>query len=189
MLDFPNKKYNVIYADPPWCIGTIEMDKWKSPLSDKYPTMSDDELIKLPVKEITNDNSALFLWTTHSMIPTALNLMEKWGFKYYCIITWDKGSGWCQHGFNKRTELLLFGYKGKITEVIKQEGKFISTMITENKTTHSRKPHRVYAMIENSTIKPRIELFARHKREGWDTWGNEVPKDMQKILEVQDGSK
>jgi len=182
MIPFPNKKYDVIYADPPWNIGTIELDKWKSPLSDKYPTMSDDELINLPIKEISNEDCALFMWTTHSMIPTALVLMEKWGFKYYCIITWDKGSGWCQHGFNKRTELLLFGYKGKITKVIKQEGKFFPTIITENKTTHSRKPHRVYAIIENSTTGQRIELFARNKRQGWDTWGNEIIKEEQTLI-------
>ena len=181
-MDLPNKKYQVIYADPPWNIGSIELDKWESPLSDKYPTMTDDEIRELPIKEISAENCGLFMWTTHTKLPFSLELLELWGFKYYCIITWDKGSGWSQHGFHKRTEFIVFGYKGKITEIINQQGQFIPTMIKENSSIHSRKPHQVYSIIERSTNEPRIELFARFKRQGWDSWGNQVPTEEQKVL-------
>ena len=177
-----NKKYKTIYVDPAWKIGSIILDKWKSPLSDKYPTMTDEEIESLPIKELADNDCCLFLWVTHTKLPSGLKLMRMWGFKYYCIITWDKGSGWCQHGFNKRTELLLVGYKGKITNVISQSGKFIPTLVSEKKSIHSKKPKRLYGLLLNHTAEPRIELFARQKIEGFDVWGNEDIKETQNIL-------
>ena len=176
------KKYKTIYADPAWQIGSIELDKWQSPLSDKYITMTDEEIQALPIKDLADIDCGLFLWVTHTKLPVGLKLMENWGFKYYCIITWDKGNGWSQHGFHKRTELLLFGYKGKISNVINQEGNFIPTIITEKKSIHSRKPKRLYGLLLNNTAEPRIELFARQRIDGFDVWGNEAPNHTQAVL-------
>ena len=111
---FPVGKYSVIYADPPWPVGSITMDKWESPIDDKYPVMSIEDIIELPVQELAADDCALFMWTTHTFLPDALNIIKEWGFKYFCCITWNKGSGWTQNGFHKMTELLLYAYKGKM---------------------------------------------------------------------------
>jgi site-specific DNA-methyltransferase (adenine-specific) len=172
------KVYKTIYADPPWNIGSIVLDKgkWTSPLSDKYPTMSLTEIKNLSVVNLADEKCSLFLWCTHTSLPWALEVMTAWGFKYYCVITWDKGSGWSQHGFHKRTEMLLFGYRGGIN--LNQRGEFIPTLLTEKKTTHSTKPIIARTFIESNAPAPRIELFARRKLEGWDCWGNEVVSDI-----------
>ena len=170
---FPKGKYSVIYADPPWDIGSQVLDKWGSPLEDKYPTMSLEELKNLGIQELSGEDCVCFLWVTLTTLPNGLELLDSWGFKYHICITWDKGSGWSSTGFHRRTELCLVGYKGKITNVIKQEGEYIPTLIVEQKTTHSTKPNKMYELIENRTIGTKIELFARNKRQSWDSWGNE----------------
>jgi len=168
----PEGKYAVIYADPPWPVGSMVMDKWESPIEEKYPTMSIEEIKQLPIKELAAEQCSLFLWTTHTFLPDALKLIEEWGFKYFCCITWDKGNGWTQNGFHKRTEFLLYAYKGGIN--VNQYGDAIPTLIFEQKTYHSKKPDIIRDMIKNKTPEPRIELFARGYYDGWEVWGNEV---------------
>jgi len=166
------KKYHVIYADPPWPVGSIIVDKWESPIEDKYPTMSIENIKTLPIANLAAEQCSLFLWTTHTFLPDALDVMKIWGFKYFCLITWDKGNGWTQNGFHKKTELLLYGYKGKIN--IEQYGDAIPTLISETKEQHSKKPDKIRKLIEVKTIGNRLELFARETYEGWDSWGNEI---------------
>jgi len=168
----PEGKYSVIYADPPWPVGSMVLDKWESPIDDKYPTMSIDEIAELPVADIAAEECSLFLWTTHTFLQDALEIMEKWGFKYFCCITWHKHGGWTQNGFHKSTEFLLFGYQGRMNVI--QHGGAIPTLISEKKGKHSKKPDSIRHIIEAKTPKPRIELFARESHDGWVVWGDEV---------------
>lgn len=172
------KKYQTIYADPPWKLSSMSSVAYKcdNPLETKYKTMSLNELKLLPVENLMDDNCSLFLWCTHSTLPDALELMVDYGFKYHCVITWDKMSGFSLWGFHRRTEMLLYGYRGKIN--LNQKGKYIPTIFTEKKTRHSQKPIIAYQWMESNTPEPRIELFARTKRDGWDCWGNEVDSDI-----------
>lgn len=174
VIELPKDKYNVIYADPPWDIGSFVLDKWESPLEDKYPTMSSDELKRMDIPNLCADDCVLFMWSTLTTIPQALELLNTWGFRYHILITWDKGNGWSSTGFHRRTEVILVGYKGKITNVITQSGKFIPTIITEQKREHSKKPEVMYNLLLSNTTGKRIELFAREKRDGFDVYGNEV---------------
>jgi N6-adenosine-specific RNA methylase IME4 len=171
----PDGKYNVIYADPPWDIGTIELqEKWElQPLSDKYKTMSLEEIKELDIEKLTNDDCSLFLWTTHTFLEKAFEVIKSWGFKYHCCITWDKGNGWSSCGFHRRTEFCLYAYKGKMN--VNQEGDFIPTLIVEKKGKHSKKPKVMRDWIISNSPKPRIELFARDKIDKeFDVWGDEV---------------
>lgn len=168
----PDEKYSVIYADPAWPVGSIVMDKWESPIDDKYPTMSIEDIKNLPIKDLTAEDCSLFIWTTHSFLPDCLDIIKEWGFKYFCTITWNKGSGWTQNGFHKMTEFLLFGYKGKMN--IDQYGKAIPTLISENKGIHSKKPDSIRDLIKDKTPVGRLELFARDEYDGWTVWGNEI---------------
>lgn len=170
----PKGKYSVFYADPPWPVDSMILEKWKSPLADKYPTMTIEEINNLGLKlsEHIADNCSLFLWTTHTYLKEAFDVIEAWGFKYHCCITWDKGSGWSLCGFHRRTEFCLYAYKGKIN--ITQTGKYIPTLISESKREHSEKPEIMYKLIEGHTPSPRLELFARKKRDGWIPWGNQI---------------
>lgn len=168
----PEGKYSVIYADPAWPVESIVMDKWESPIDDKYPTMSIQDIKNLPIKDLTADDCSLFIWTTHSFLPDALEIIKEWEFKYFCIITWNKGSGWTQFGFHKMTEFLLYAYKGKMN--VDQYGKAIPTLISENKTYHSKKPDSIRELIKEKTPSGRLELFARDRFDGWTPWGNEI---------------
>ncbi len=170
--ELPSGKYNVIYIDPPWPVESIVMEKWETPIEDKYSTMTLEEIAALPIAKLAHDTCSLFLWTTHAFLPSAFELIKNWGFTYFCCITWDKGGGWTQNGFHKRTEFLLYSYRGGIN--IDQYGNAIPTMIQEKKTVHSKKPDSIRELITSKTPEPRIELFARQKSDGWSVWGNEV---------------
>ena len=160
--------------DPPWNIGSIVLEKWESPVEDKYPTLTLEELKELKVENLSADDCVCFLWSTLSTLPAALELLADWGFKYHITLTWDKGGGWSACGFHRRTELVLVGYKGKLSNVIKQEGEYIPTVFYEAKTTHSTKPEILWEYLKKRTNGKIIELFQRKKRLGVDGWGNEV---------------
>ena len=107
MIPFPNKKYQIIYADPPWEISNHKWDKWESIITEKYPLMKFKDILSLPVNLISDNNCGLFLWTTHTYLEKAFEVIKKWGFKYHCCITWDKCGGWCLEGIYRRTEFCL----------------------------------------------------------------------------------
>lgn len=132
-----------------------------------------EEIKNMPVQDIADENSVLFLWTIQSYLPKAFSVMENWGFKYQRVITWDKKNGMCLFGFHNRTEFLLFGYRGKIE--MYPHRKAVPTMfqISSKTLRHSEKPSEIRKAIEVFGDK-RIELFARQRVEGWDCWGNEV---------------
>ena len=170
-MDFPNKKYNIIYADPPWKIKKIKRKSRPNQIKMDYPVMELKDIKNLPVKNISKDNSVLFLWTIQKYLKDSFDVMKQWGFKYQRTITWDKGNGMCLFGFHHRTEFLLFGYKGKLEMYPKRKN--FPTLINAKSKYHSSKPQ-----IFRELIKPfgdkKIELFAREKTEGWDVWGNQV---------------
>jgi N6-adenosine-specific RNA methylase IME4 len=173
------KKYQIIYADPPWPVKKIiRKVRPNQKESLDYPTMSLEAIKGLKVNDIADDNSVLFLWTTHAFLPEAFNVMSSWGFKYQRMITWDKNNGMCLFGFHHRTEFLLFGYKGKIEMYPRR--KAFPTLVMAKSERHSEKPQ-----IFRDLIAPfgttKIELFARQKTEGWDVWGNEIKNDVDII--------
>ena len=168
-----DNKYNIIYADPPWQMKKIERKVRPNQKGFDYPTMKLEDIKKLPINQLTDDNCVLFLWTTQSYLPKAFDVMESWGFKYQRVLTWDKMNGMCLFGFHNRTEFLLFGYKGKLPMYPKR--KTIPTMLrfSSKKLRHSEKPKEIRKLIEVFG-KNKIELFARQYADGWDCWGNEV---------------
>lgn len=186
MIPFPNKKYQVIYADPPW--NESGGGKIKRGADRHYPLMKTKEIASLPVSEITDDNCHIYLWVTNNFLQDGLEVMRAWGFKYITKITWIKGqviengvlkldnAGLGQY-FRGQDEVCLFGRKGMIPYATKegkrQQG---NTVIISPRRKHSQKPIEMRAMIErvSANAETRIELFAREKIDGWDFWGNEV---------------
>lgn len=171
------KKYNVIYADPPWryqdkgCSGSAE---------NHYNTMSINDICNLPIKKIADKNAVLFMWVTYPMLPEGLKLIEAWGFKYKTIgFQWIKTNKKNRNTFffglgrwtRGNTECYLIATKGKISRV----NSSISQLIVEPIQHHSKKPDVVRGkIVELVGDLPRIELFARNQSDGWDVWGNEV---------------
>jgi len=171
MINFPQKKYRVIWADPPWDVKKIRRKVRPNQVAMDYLTMSLEEIKSLPVQDLADENCVLFLWTTHAYLPYAFEIMEAWGFRYQRTITWDKSNGMCLFGFHHRTEFCLFGYKGKLEMYPKR--KTIPTIWTEKSPRHSQKPLLLQRRTEVFG-RPRIELFARRSLDGWDVWGLEV---------------
>ena len=178
-VDFPKKKYNVIYADPPWAYD--ESGTGKRVVHSKYPTMSISNIKRLPVQDITDDNCLLFLWVTFPRLQEGLEVINAWGFRYYGLFkNWIKINKksdslfWGMGYYSRQNpEILLIGLKGKIPPQVRDEHSVLKSRIRE----HSRKPDQAREQIARVTGNlPRIELFARQKVEGWDVWGNETDK-------------
>ncbi len=143
----------------------------KSGAAHKYPTLSLEEIKNLPVKDICEKNCVLFLWATVPLLPEALEVLSAWGFEYKTAIFWKKimflGMG---YWFRGQVEILLMGIKGKVKAFHIQKPNFIQAKVGK----HSEKPNEVYELLDEVPLNPRIELFARKVKEGWDAWGNEV---------------
>lgn len=180
------KKYKTIVVDPPWKYGKWGKGSTKCALSGKpqnietplpYDYLTIEEIKNLPVKRYADDNCELYLWTTQRYLPYAFDVINAWGFKYCQTLTWcKKPMGTGQGGvYCPTTEFLLLARVGKMPKV-----KRIDTTWWEVKRTmkHSKKPEFFQDIIETVTYPPRLELFARRKRIGWDVWGNEVESDI-----------
>lgn len=168
MIKFPDKKYNIIYADPAW--NEVGGGKIKRGADKHYQLMKTDEIKKLPVANLADDTCWLFLWVTNNFLKDGLDVMECWGFKYVTNLVWAKNTIGLGYYFRGQHELCLFGKKGQMKPNSRSE----STLVTAKKDKHSKKPDEFYRKIESVCDGNKIELFARTKREGWDAWGNEV---------------
>ena len=174
-MNLPNKKYNTIVIDPPWNINSVSNTshlQFKFSDSLPYSVMSDNELRSFPLNDFAEDDCQLFLWVTHSTLLFGLELLKIWGFKYHCLITWDKMQGVTICGVCRKTELVLYAYKGH--QILKLKGVSLPTVFRENRAGHSVKPKLFYELLLKSTPEPRIDIFARKKHYGFDAWGNQV---------------
>lgn len=182
------KKYNTIYADPPWQFqnrtGKIAPENKKLM---RYETMTLEEIKALPVGNIAGDKSHLYLWVPNALLPAGLEVMKAWGFEYKSNLVWEKvrkdgGPDGRGVGFYFRnvTELLLFGIKKKSAPnrtlaPARSQVNILRTM----KREHSRKPDEMISIIESCSQEPRIELFARGVRPGWEMWGKQASADYE----------
>ena len=164
--------YNCILIDPPWpqrMSNPYKNSKQKRPPKLPYKTMALEEIADLPVGTLGGDGSHLWLWTTNQFLRDGFDLMECWGFKYLAPVHWIKPSG-LGNWFVTRTQTLLFGYKSPCKF---GPGRYSPNIIEAVPPRHSQKPEVSFELIESISSGPRIELFARAKREGWDSWGDE----------------
>lgn len=175
------RRFGTILADPPWQFQnrTGKVAPEHKRLS-RYPTMTLEEICRLPVERIAADPSHLYLWVPNALLPEGLEVMRRWGFRYVSNIVWHKvrkdgGSDGRGVGFYFRnvTELLLFGVRGKNARTL-APGRSQVNMIQSRKREHSRKPDEQYDIIEKCSYKKRIELFSRGARRGWEVWGNQA---------------
>jgi N6-adenosine-specific RNA methylase IME4 len=202
-----NKKYNIIYADPAWDMGYVKGGLTAGSVKGgevlPYQTMTDEEIMAMPIRDITEDNAFLFLWVTDNRIPKIADFMKAWGFNYNSLaFVWNK--------ITKRTEALegqinlfndypddkvrttltpftrrsceycFLGTKGKTRELIKDHYVLQYVAWASRTRKHSVKPNEV----RNRIVKlcgdlPRIELFARQNFNGWDAWGNQVQESVE----------
>ncbi|MCL5677410.1 MAG: MT-A70 family methyltransferase [Firmicutes bacterium] len=174
------ERFGTILADPPWLFnnrtGKVAPEHKRL---HRYPTMTLEEIMELPIPQITLPQSHLYLWVPNALIAEGLEVMKRWGFVYKTNIVWykiRKDGGPDRRGvgfyFRNVTEVVLFGVRGSLRTF--KPGRTQPNIITTTKREHSRKPDELYDIIEACSPGPYIELFARHGRAGWHQWGNEV---------------
>jgi site-specific DNA-methyltransferase (adenine-specific) len=187
-IPFPDKKYKIIYADPPW-------KYWaggKKNAARHYDVMNIEDIKKIPVNQIADDDSVICMWVTFPIIPEALDLINAWGFSYSTVIfTWIKKNKetnslfWgCGNYTRANAEVIMLGKKGK---GIQRQSKSVHQIIESPFTKHSKKPDLVRGkIIQLFGDLPRIELFARTKIHGWDTWGNDPKLELEPLESYYD---
>jgi N6-adenosine-specific RNA methylase IME4 len=172
------QRYGTILADPPWRFSnrTGKMAPEHKRLL-RYETMPLQEIYELPVPQLVAQQSHLYLWVPNALILEGLEVMKRWGFTYKTNLVWHKirkdgGPDGRGVGFYFRnvTEIVLFGVRGPLRTF--SPGRRQVNIICSRKREHSRKPDELYEIIEKCSPSPYLELFARHKREGWQQWGN-----------------
>lgn len=170
-------KYQVIYADPPWQYKDKGMHRGGA--ERHYRTTSMDDLCRLPIADISAEDSTCFMWVTMPMLEEGLRLLSAWGFRYKTMgFTWvktNKNSGtpfWGMgHWTRANTELCLLGVRGKPKRVSPS----VHSVVLAPVSRHSEKPDEVRSrIVQLMGDVPRLELFARTRTDGWDVWGDEA---------------
>ena len=179
MTSLPDKKYQIIYADPPWNWRSWSSKGEAKSAKNHYNCMDLSDINKLSIPTITDKNCILFIWATYPNLKDALEVIEAWGFKYKTVgFTWvkknKKADSWFWGlGYYTRSnaEICLIATKGKPKVQSRSVHQVIDTPIEK----HSKKPscvrEKIVSLMGNL---PRIELFARQRVDGWDAWGNEI---------------
>ena len=189
-MELPNQKYSIIYADPPWSYYndmTVNLEKNKSGdgsmKQPPYPVMSSKDISEIGVNDITEENALLFIWTTDYHLEKCMGVIESWGFEYKTVgFVWQKlnksGDPVCFMGaytMKSGVENCLLATKGKDSHKLVQKHN-VRSLIQSPRSHHSKKPDEVRDRIVDlvgGEVK-KIELFARDRFDGWDSWGNEL---------------
>ena len=173
--------YSVILADPPWAFDNWSPQGGSRNAARHYDTMSLAEIRALPVGSLAARDCALFLWCVDPLLDRGFDLLRAWGFRYVSVaFTWAKRTkldrGWHMgSGYTTRSnpETCLLGVTGQM----RRRSAAVRQLIVEPVREHSRKPDRVHDdIVRLYGDVPRCELFARQRRYGWDSWGNELDR-------------
>ena len=183
-MNLKTGEYKVLVVDPPWDQGkTGKRSVRPNQGTDlEYPTMTLDEIKDgVPIGEWTAEQALMWLWVTNSrsrssgkpIIVQGFELLDHWGFRYYTMVTWNKGNGVCPFGpYRIVTEHCLFAYRGKLDTREHPKGQ-MKTLIETASRGHSVKPQEFYTEIAKHFNGPRLDVFARSPHNGFDGWGNE----------------
>ena len=192
------KKYQIVYADPPWNqkagrplsggYKKIDGKQVFNPLSNKssnlpYETMSVDEIKDLPIKNIVDKDCHLYIWCTNKYLMDVGKIIKEWGFKYSTTLVWVKkpiGSG-MGGTYKVSTEFLIFATRGRLKTKKGINGTWfdVKRKYINGYPCHSKKPDFFRELIDSVSTGNKIELFAREKTPGWHSWGNEVESDIE----------
>ncbi len=185
----PDKKFDIIYADPPWhYAGKLQFDKssksadqidlskniFISSASFKYPTLKTTQMMSLSVQDIAEDDCLLFMWATNPHLAQAMELGKAWGFEYKTVaFVWDKMAHNPGQYTLSNCELCLVFKRGRVPKP--RGARNVQQLIRSPRRAHSMKPDEVRQAIEKMfPTQERIELFARSAVKGWSQWGLDV---------------
>ena len=167
----PVGQYRTIVIDPPWPIEKIEREVRPNQFDYDYPIMTVEEIkaFQLPVD---TGGCHVYLWVTQKYLPAGLGIFEAWGVKYQCLLTWIKNVGFTPFSWMYSTEHCLFGHVGSLPLLKLGVRLDFQGRVRE----HSRKPDEFYDVVKSVSPEPRIDIFSREKREGFEQYGNETDK-------------
>lgn len=176
-------KYRCIVADPPWQYAEkVHMGtgpKHKGP-SEQYGLMNLADIKALPVSDWAEPAAHLYLWTTNTFMVEGYDVARAWGFEPRTIVTWVKDQMGTGYYFRGTTEHVIFAVRGKLPP----RRRDLPTHFTGKRRSHSEKPDGLLYIAEQMSPGPRLEMFARRRRDGWDVWGNQAPEIAQTLLEA-----
>jgi N6-adenosine-specific RNA methylase IME4 len=191
--------YSTVVIDPPW---RYKSPGWLGGAERHYETLPYEALAALPIDTVAADDAHLWLWTTDTHMEQAFDLIDEWGFERRAIfpwiklttkeLSWEQAKDWAligQHalshngkfhklsygnGFYGRAnpEFLILATRGK--NIINDEGRHVRRLIIAEQAKHSEKPDEAYKVIWDMSPGPRIDLFGRGQRSGFDVWGREA---------------
>ena len=170
-LEAPPERFAIVYADPPWSYEHVETES--RAIENQYPTMALDEICALPVSAVVTPDAVLFLWVPSPKLEEGLRVVREWGFAYRTCAVWVKDKIGMGYYFRQQHELLLVATRGNPPTPVPEMRP--SSVIEAPRGEHSAKPPVVHDMIASMYPElPKVELFARGKREGWHVWGNQA---------------
>lgn len=180
-----DKKYNTIVIDPPWEITLTGKVKRRENRSNKLPykTLPLEEIKSIPIGQIANIGCHVYCWTTNKMLEDTFGVLKSWGVNFHLVMTLLKPSGIAPcFGYVFASEFCLLGFYGKPMQKFLKVGE-LNWLKSFNKAgQHSSKPDEFYKLVEKMSPTPRIDIFARQNRQGWDTFGDEIPKPIGEFL-------
>jgi N6-adenosine-specific RNA methylase IME4 len=173
-----SRRYRTIVVDPPWHydampVGGAQPGTFGATRRLDYRTLALDEIVALPVADLAHKDAVLWLWTTNRWLPQAFTVVAAWGFDYRQTLVWGKNNPMPVGAVApSAAEFLLVGRRGKPAL---GRGFPSSVIVTPRPSPriHSTKPECFLDYIEQTSPAPRVELFARRGRFGWDYWGDQ----------------
>lgn len=171
--------YGAILCDVPWSYSMRSAKGYEKSPEAHYRTMTDEEIMALPVSHLAAGDCLLVMWAIWPRLPFALEVMKAWGFKYVTGGSWVKRTPYGKirwgTGYTLRSgcEPFLIGRLGEP----QGQPRNILNVLEGVAREHSRKPPEMRAMVEALTPNAfRCELFAREAWAGNSVWGNETEK-------------
>lgn len=159
-------RYRTIVADPPWSPNS----NGKANPRKHYDVMTTDAICQIPVGEMAADDSYLWCWVINAMVEDGYRVVRSWGFTPISLLTWCKPQPGVGVYVRNNTEHAVLARRGRPPV---PSAAASATWYRWPRAEHSRKPDAFFDLVESLCPEPRIELFSRRARFGWDTWGNE----------------
>jgi N6-adenosine-specific RNA methylase IME4 len=166
-------KYRTIVIDPPWPMETIEREVRPNQIVKEYLSLPLDEIYKLPIKDLADPSGChIYLWFTQKWRRIVFSLFDEWGVTDECFLTWVKNVGFTPYSWMYSTEHVLFGRVGNLP--LLKMGKRLD--FCGKVREHSRKPDEFYELVKEVSPEPRLELFSRERRDGFEQFGDQTEK-------------
>lgn len=165
-------QFATIVIDPPWDWSDEgDQDQFGRARPD-YGTMTIEQLERLPVATLADDDCHLYLWITNRSLPKGFRLLEAWGFRYVTALTWVKPSFGMGNYFRGQTEHVLFAVRG--SQPLKRRDASTVLHAPRGPNGHSSKPTEFAALVESCSPGPYLEMFSRTARPDWTAWGEDA---------------